>query len=171
MGDVARVEVVGLRVELPSNQPVLVLRETEGRRRVLTIYIGGPEASAIHTALEGTQPPRPLTHDLSVLLIDALAAKLDRVIVTEIRNETYFAELVLRTAAGEVGVSGRPSDAVALALRADAGIFASVDLLDEVGREVPEDSPEEEESEEAVVDEFRDFLDSISPEDFSDPTS
>ena len=171
MGDVARVEVVGLRVELPSNQPVLVLRESEGRRRVLTIYIGGPEASAIHTALEGTQPPRPLTHDLSVLLIDALAAKLDRVIVTEIRNETYFAELVLRTAAGEVGVSGRPSDAVALALRADAGIFASVDLLDEVGREVPEDSPEDEESEEAVVDEFRDFLDSISPEDFSDPTS
>jgi bifunctional DNase/RNase len=171
MGDVARVEVVGLRVELPSNQPVLVLRETEGRRRVLTIYIGGPEASAIHTALEGTQPPRPLTHDLSVLLIDALAAKLDRVIVTEIRNETYFAELVLRTAAGEVGVSGRPSDAVALALRADAGIFASVDLLDEVGREVPEDSTEDEESEEAVVDEFRDFLDSISPEDFSDPTS
>jgi bifunctional DNase/RNase len=68
-------------------------------------------------------------------------------------------------------VSGRPSDAVALALRADAGIFASVDLLDEVGREVPEDSPEDEESEEAVVDEFRDFLDSISPEDFSDPTS
>jgi bifunctional DNase/RNase len=171
MGDVARVEVVGLRVELPSNQPVLVLREVEGRRRVLTIYIGGPEASAIHTALEGTQPPRPLTHDLSVLLIDALAAKLDRVIVTEIRNETYFAEIVLRTEAGEVGVSGRPSDAVALALRADAGIFASLDLLDEVGREVPEDSPEDEESEEAVVDEFRDFLDSISPEDFSDPTS
>jgi hypothetical protein len=171
MGDVARVEVVGLRVELPSNQPVLVLREVEGRRRVLTIYIGGPEASAIHTALEGTQPPRPLTHDLSVLLIDALAAKLDRVIVTEIRNETYFAEIVLRTVAGEVGVSGRPSDAVALALRADAGIFASLDLLDEVGREVPEDSPDDEESEEAVVDEFRDFLDSISPEDFSDPTS
>ena len=171
MGDVARVEVVGLRVELPSNQPVLVLRESEGRRRVLTIYIGGPEASAIHTALEGTQPPRPLTHDLSVLLIDALAAKLDRVIVTEIRNETYFAELVLRTAAGEVGVSGRPSDAVALALRAEAGIFASMELLDEVGREVPEESPEDEESEEAVVDEFRDFLDSISPEDFSDPTS
>ncbi|MEY2967410.1 MAG: hypothetical protein RIQ64_37 [Actinomycetota bacterium] len=171
MDDVARVEVVGLRVELPSNQPVLVLRESEGRRRVLTIYIGGPEASAIHTALEGTQPPRPLTHDLSVLLIDALAAKLDRVIVTEIRNETYFAELVLRTAAGEVGVSGRPSDAVALALRAEAGIFASMELLDEVGREVPEESPEDEESEEAVVDEFRDFLDSISPEDFSDPTS
>lgn len=170
MGDVARVEVVGLRVELPSNQPVLVLREVDGRRRVLTIYIGGPEASAIHTALEGTQPPRPLTHDLSVLLIEALAAKLDRVIITEIRNETYFAEIVLRTSAGEVGVSGRPSDAVALALRAEAGIFASSTLLDEVGREVPEDS-DDDESEESVVDEFRDFLESISPEDFSDPTS
>ena len=171
MGDMARVEVVGLRVELPSNQPVLVLREVEGRRRVLTIYIGGPEASAIHTALEGTQPPRPLTHDLSVMLIEALAAKLDRVIVTEIRDQTYFAEIVLRTSAGEVGVSGRPSDAVALAVRAGAGIFASVDLLDEVGRELSEDEPESEEAEEAVVDEFRDFLETISPEDFSDPTS
>ena len=169
MAEVARVEVVGLRLELPSNQPVLVLREVEGRRRVLTIYIGGPEASAIHTALEGTQPPRPLTHDLSVLLLDALTAKIDRVIVTEIRNDTYFAEIVLRSAAGEVGVSGRPSDAVALALRAGAGIYASVALLDEVGREVGEETTEEEE--ESVVDEFRDFLDSISPEDFSDPTS
>ncbi|MBU6227204.1 MAG: bifunctional nuclease family protein [Acidobacteria bacterium] len=167
----ARVEVVGLRVELPSNQPVLVLREVEGRRRVLTIYIGGPEASAIHTALEGTQPPRPLTHDLSVMLIEALAAKIDRVIITEIRDQTYFAEIVLRTSAGEVGVSGRPSDAVALAVRAGAGIFASVDLLDEVGRELSEDEPESEEAEEAVVDEFRDFLETISPEDFSDPTS
>lgn len=171
MADVARVEVVGLRVELPSNQPVLVLREVEGRRRVLTIYIGGPEASAIHTALEGTQPPRPLTHDLSVMLIEALAAKLDRVVVTEIRDETYYAEIVLRTQAGDVGVSGRPSDAVALALRAGAGIFASLDLLDEVGREISDDAAESEESEEAVVDEFRDFLESISPEDFSDPTS
>jgi bifunctional DNase/RNase len=171
MGDVARVEVVGLRVELPSNQPVLVLREVEGRRRVLTIYIGGPEASAIHTSLEGTQPPRPLTHDLSVMLIEALAAKLDRVIVTEIRDLTYFAEIVLRTSGGEVGVSGRPSDAVALAVRAGAGIFASVDLLDAVGRELSEDGVESEEAEEAVVDEFRDFLETISPEDFSDPSS
>ena len=171
MADVARVEVVGLRVELPSNQPVLVLREVEGRRRLLTIYIGGPEASAIHTALEGTQPPRPLTHDLSVMLIEALAAKLDRVIVTEIRDETYHAEIVLRTGAGDVGVSGRPSDAVALALRAGAGIFASLDRLDEVGREISDDAAESEEAEEAVVDEFRDFLESISPEDFSDPAS
>ena len=171
MGDVARVEVVGLRIELPSNQPVLVLREVEGRRRVLTLYIGGPEASAIHTALEGTQPPRPLTHDLSVMLIEALAAKLDRVIVTEIRDQTYFAEIVLRTSAGDIGISGRPSDAVALAVRAGAGIFASVDLLDEVGREIGVDGAENEEAEEAVVDEFRDFLETISPEDFSDPTS
>ncbi len=171
MGDVARVEVVGLRIELPSNQPVLVLREVEGRRRVLTLYIGGPEASAIHTALEGTQPPRPLTHDLSVMLIEALAAKLDRVIVTELRDQTYFAEIVLRTSAGDIGISGRPSDAVALAVRAGAGIFASVDLLDEVGREIGVDGAENEEAEEAVVDEFRDFLETISPEDFSDPTS
>ena len=169
MADVARVEVVGLRVEMPSSQPVLVLRELEGRRRVMTIYIGGPEATAIHTALEGAKPPRPLTHDLSLLLLEAVGTSLESVTITEIRSETYFADLVLRGPAGPETVSGRPSDAVALALRAGAGIFVSNELLDEVGREISDESPAEEE--ESVVDEFRDFLDTISPEDFSDPTS
>jgi bifunctional DNase/RNase len=170
MDGVARVEIVGLRLELPSNQPILVLRESEGRRRVMTIYIGGPEASAIHTALEGTTPPRPLTHDLTLLLLESAASRLERVVVTEIRNETYFADIVLSGPHGESTVSARPSDAIALALRAGAGVFASADLLDKVGREISDDTPAEEE-EESVVDEFRDFLDTISPEDFSDPTS
>jgi len=169
MADVARVEVVGVRVEMPSSQPVLVLREAEGRRRVMTIYIGGPEATAIHTALEGVKPPRPLTHDLSVLLLEAVGTSLERVTITEIRSETFFADLTLRGPAGAETVSGRPSDAVALALRAGAGIYVANDLLDEVGREISDESPAEEE--ESVVDEFRDFLDTISPEDFSDPTS
>lgn len=169
MVDVARVEVVGVRVEMPSSQPVLVLREVDGRRRVMTIYIGGPEATAIHTALEGVKPPRPLTHDLSVLLLEAVGTSLERVTITEIRSETFYAELTLRGPAGSETVSGRPSDAVALALRAGADIFVANDLLDEVGREITEESPEEEQ--ESVVDEFRDFLDTISPEDFSDPTS
>lgn len=169
MADVARVEVVGLRVEMPSSQPVLVLRELEGRRRVMTIYIGGPEATAIHTALEGAKPPRPLTHDLSLLLLEAAGTSLERVTITEIRSETFFADLSLRSPSGPETVSGRPSDAVALALRAGADIYVASDLLDEVGREVSDESPTEEE--ESVVDEFRDFLDTISPEDFSDPTS
>ena len=165
MADVARVEVVGLRVEMPSSQPVLVLRELEGRRRVMTIYIGGPEATAIHTALEGAKPPRPL----SLLLLEAAGTSLERVTITEIRSETFFADLSLRSPSGPETVSGRPSDAVALALRAGADIYVASDLLDEVGREVSDESPAEEE--ESVVDEFRDFLDTISPEDFSDPTS
>ena len=169
MSDVARVEVVGVRVEMPSSQPVLVLREVEGRRRVMTIYIGGPEATAIHTALEGVKPPRPLTHDLSVLLLEAVGTSLERVTITEIRSDTFFAEITLRGPAGSETVSGRPSDAVALALRAGSGIYVSNDLLDEVGREISDESPAEEQ--ESVVDEFRDFLDTISPEDFSDPTS
>ena len=168
MGDEVQLEIVGLRLELPSNQPILVLREASGRRRVVTIYIGGPEASAIHTALEGTKPPRPLTHDLTLDLLQASGVSLERVIVTEIRNETYFADLVVRQNGRETTVSGRPSDAIALALRADAGVYATHELLDAVGREIVEESEEEEES---VVDEFRDFLDSVSPEDFSDPTS
>jgi bifunctional DNase/RNase len=169
MSDVARVEVVGLRLELPGNQPVLVLQEAEGRRRVMTIYIGGPEASAIHTALEGTTPPRPLTHDLSLLLLEAAGSSLQKVTITEIRSETYFADLSLQGAGGSETVSGRPSDAVALALRAGADIFVSKRLLDEVGREASDETPADEE--ESVVDEFRDFLDTISPEDFSDPSS
>lgn len=169
MSDVVEVEVVGLRLELPNSQPVLVLRESSGRRRVMTIYIGGPEATAIHTALEGTTPPRPLTHDLSLLLLEAVGVSLETVTITEIRSETYYADLTLSGANGQHTVSGRPSDAVALALRAGAGIFVSKDLLDEVGREISDESSAEED--ESVVDEFRDFLDTISPEDFSDPTS
>lgn len=169
MSDATPVEVVGLRLELPSNQPVLILRETEGRRRVMTIYIGGPEASAIHTALEGTKPQRPMTHDLSLLLLEAVGTSLGKVTVTEVRDGTYFAEIELKAASGTETVSARPSDAVALALRAGAGIYVSHELLDEVGREMGEETPVDEE--ESVVDEFRDFLDTVSPEDFSDPTS
>ncbi len=164
------VEVVGLRVEMPSNVPVLLLRENSGKRRVMSIYVGGPEASAIHSALEGVTPPRPLTHDVTVDLLAAVGARIVRVVVTEVRDQTYYAEIVLRDEGGERTVSARPSDGVALALRAGAGVWVADDLMDEVGREVAEDA-ESDEDDETVVDEFRDFLDTISPEDFSDPTS
>jgi bifunctional DNase/RNase len=164
------VEVVGLRVEMPSNVPVLLLRENSGKRRVMSIYVGGPEASAIHSALEGVTPPRPLTHDVTVDLLAAVGARIVRVVVTEVRDQTYYAEIVLRDEGGERTVSARPSDGVALALRAGAGVWVADDLMDEVGREVAEDA-DSDEDDETVVDEFRDFLDTISPEDFSDPTS
>ena len=93
-------EVAGVRVEVPANTPMVVLREQEGRHRLLPIFIGSPEASAIHYALEGVVPPRPLTHDLFVNVLAALGARLEQVVVTEIREHTFFAELHLRTDGG-----------------------------------------------------------------------
>jgi bifunctional DNase/RNase len=165
---VIELELVAVRVELPSNTPVVVLRELEGRRRQLSIFIGGPEATAIAFALEEVETPRPLTHDLFCDVLDELGVQLERVVLTELRDTTYYADLHLRTAEGEQHVSARPSDAVALAVRVGCPIFASERVLDEAG--FVEDATEEEgteESPEAVVEEFRQFIDQVSPDDFA----
>lgn len=154
-----------MRVELPANTPVVMLRETdEGRGRVLPILIGGPEAAAIHAALEGIVPPRPLTHDLAVVLLATLGARLDKVVITEVRDHTFYAELHLRTDSCEAVVSSRPSDAIAIAVRTGSPIFATESLLDEAAVEMSE--TEDGDDEEAILDEFRDFLDDVRPEDF-----
>jgi uncharacterized protein len=160
-------ELLGVRVELPANTPVVMLREGAERGRVLPILIGGPEASAIHSALEGIVPPRPLTHDLAVTVFEALGATLEKVLITEVREHTFFAELHFRTPTGQTVVSSRPSDAIALAVRTDTPIFAEESLLDEAGVEAPEEGVEGEDDEEAILDEFRDFLDDITPDDFA----
>ncbi|MEN9644098.1 MAG: hypothetical protein RL238_767 [Actinomycetota bacterium] len=160
-------ELLGVRVELPANTPVVMLREDTDRARVLPILIGGPEASAIHTALEGITPPRPLTHDLSVTVFQALGATLERVVITEVREHTFYAELHFRTATGQTIVSSRPSDAIALAVRTGAPIFAEESLLDEAAVEAPQVA-EGEHDEETILDEFRDFLDDITPDDFAE---
>ena len=153
-----------MRVELPANTPMVVLREQEGRHRLLPIMIGSPEASAIHNALEGVVPQRPLTHDLMVNVVAALGAELESVIVTEVRDHTFFAELHLRTNGGPKVISSRPSDALALAVRTGTPIYANEDLLDEAALDAPDEMAEQEE--EAILDEFRDFLEEIKPEDF-----
>jgi bifunctional DNase/RNase len=160
-------ELLGVRVELPANTPVVVLREDTDRARVLPILIGGPEASAIHTALEGITPPRPLTHDLTVTVFQALGATLERVVITEVREHTFFAELHFHSASGDTVVSSRPSDAIALAVRTSSPIFADEALLDLAAVEAPV-ADEEEGDEESILDEFRDFLDDIKPDDFLD---
>ncbi len=148
---------------MPANTPMLLLRESDGRHRLLPIYIGSPEASAIHYALEGVDPPRPLTHDLFLNVLGELGATVTRVVVTEMRDRTYFAELHLETASGSKIISARPSDAIALAVRCGAGLFASNELIDEVGQEpVPE--PDDDAAE--IIDEFKDFIENVSPEDF-----
>lgn len=158
-------ELIGVRVEVPANTPMVLLREQSGRQRLLPIYIGSPEATAIHYALEGVTPPRPLTHDLFVQTLEELGVSVQQVVVTEMREHTYYAELHLRGDGDEVTViSSRPSDAIALAVRTSAPLFASEELLDEVGQD-PAPEPEEEADE--IIDEFRDFIEHVNPDDFA----
>ncbi len=158
-------ELVGVRVQMPTNTPILLLRETTGRRRVVPIYIGGPEAHAIDLALSGTPTARPMTHDLMAEVIESLGAALERVVVTELREGTFYAELILRDGTGGVQtLSARPSDAVALAVRTGSQIFAEEALIEEAGIEEAESA--EEGNEEEMVEELRKFLDEVNAEDF-----
>jgi len=164
---VVELELVGVRVEMPSNTPVMVLRELDGRHRSLSIFIGSPEATAIAFAVEGVEMPRPLTHDLFCSVLDSLGAELERVVVTSLQGTTYHAELHLDDGGQPLRLSCRPSDAVALAVRAECPIFAEEEVLDEAGYvEEPEHEDEPEDSEE-MVEEFRQFIDQVSPEDFA----
>ncbi|MGI9611893.1 MAG: bifunctional nuclease family protein [Acidimicrobiales bacterium] len=159
-------ELVGVRVQMPTSTPILLLREMTGRRRVVPIYIGGPEAHAIDLALSGTPTARPMTHDLLAEVIECLGAALERVVVTELRDGTFFSELFLRDGTGGVQtLSARPSDAVALAARTGSPIFAEEALIDEAGIEESE-SDSDEGDEEEMVEELRKFLDEVNPEDF-----
>ena len=158
-------ELVAVRVELPSNTPVLVLRELVGRRRQLTIFIGNPEATAIAFALEGVDTPRPLTHDLFCDVLDGLGTSLERVVITELRETTYYADLHLSSEDGPVTVSSRPSDAVALAVRTGCPIFSEETVLDEAG--FVEEVDDEDVDNDEVVEEFRHFIDNVSPDDFA----
>ncbi len=167
MDDPVPMELIGVRLELPSQTPILLLREQTGTR-YLPIWIGNNEASAIALALEGFEPERPMTHDLLKLVVEALGASVDRVVVTELTGGTYFADLVMRRNGDEVHLSARPSDAVALAARTATPLFASRAVLDEVGVEI-QDSVLGEDSEEVGEDEierFREFLADVQPEDF-----
>ena len=149
--------------ERPTRTPVVILRETGGQRRVLPIFIGGPEAQAIALSMQNIETPRPMTHDLMRNLLDETGAQVERITVTELREGTFFAEIVL-SAQGEVRtVSSRPSDAIALAIRIGSPIFAEEDVLEEAGRV---EQPDEEEAEQ-MVEQFRAFIDHVNPEDFA----
>lgn len=163
-------ELLGVRMELMGNVPVLLLREREGLRRVLPIYVGVPEATSIQWAKEGRETPRPLTHDLIVHLLGALGAVLEKVVITDVQEGTFFSELHLQTRTGPVIVSSRPSDAVAIAVRAGAMIYCTGDVLDEAGRiadfEEESDAEASEATETELLGEFKEFIENIRPEDF-----
>jgi len=154
---VQALDVVGVRMEVPSNSPIVLLREASGAR-YLPIWVGAVEATAIAFAQQGVVPPRPLTHDLFRDTLTAVGAELSEIQITDLRDGVFFAELVFQSG---IRVSARPSDAIALALRLGVPILGADSVLDEAGIEIPDEEPAEDE-----VERFRAFLDQVSPEDF-----
>jgi bifunctional DNase/RNase len=152
---VHELDVVGVRVQMPDNQPLVLLREVDGAR-YLPIWIGAVEATAIAFAQQGVVPPRPLTHDLLRDIISAFEQELDEVRITEVKDGVFYARLVFESG---VEVEARPSDSIALALRTGSRILCSEDVLGESGVHVADEDEEE-------VEKFREFLDQITPEDF-----
>lgn len=167
MDGVVQMTVTGVRVELPSNTPIVLLREQAGTR-FLPIWVGAVEAMAITSALEGVTPPRPLTHDLLVSVIEHLDAEIERIVVTELRNNVYYANLVLNSRGEQVIVSSRPSDAIALSVRTGAPVYASTEVLDEASIEFQDDDESSPELTE-TLEEFREMLRDVTVEDFIDP--
>ena len=155
MSNYQPVEVVGVRVEMPSNQPIVLLKEISGVR-YLPIWLGAAEATAIAFAQQDLAPPRPLTHDLFKDVLDSLQVKLKTIYLTEIKDGVFYAQLNFDE--GQE-VSARPSDAIALALRTGSPILASEELLQEAGIEIPDQSEDE-------IERFKEFLEDINPEDF-----
>lgn len=148
-------DVVGVRVEMPTNVPMVLLREVIGQR-YLPIWIGAAEASAIANAQEGVLPPRPLTHDLMASVLSSLGHRLSAVHISKLEEGIFHATLVV----DGVEISSRSSDAIALALRTGSDIFCADEILDAAGIDVPEEDDDE-------VEKFREFLDHVSADDFS----
>lgn len=151
----SEMRVIGIRVEQPQNSPVLLLREAEGER-YLPIWIGQTEATAIVLEQQGVEPARPLTHDLIKTLIDALGHRLVEVRIVDLQEGTFYADLVFDK---NIRVSARPSDSVAIALRAGVPIYAEEAVLAEAGLVMPDEREDE-------VEKFKEFLESVSPDDF-----
>jgi uncharacterized protein len=153
------VSLVGVRVELPSNQPIVLLKENEGPR-YLPIWIGAVEATAIAFALQGIQTPRPMTHDLMRDILKESQITVERVLISELVDQTFFAVIRMSMDGRTAEVSSRPSDAIALAVRINAPIFAAEEVLEQAGIELRDE-------EESEVEKFREFLDQVTPEDFA----
>jgi hypothetical protein len=160
--DVHEMVIYGVSFDVIGKQPIVLLKTVDSNR-FLPIWIGHPEAAAILIKLQGTELPRPMTHDLMTSLIGQLDAEIQKITVTGLKNNTFYAALTLLRDGEEIEVDARPSDALALAVRTDAPIFAADDLIDENAIEFEHEVDDTED----VVERFRDFLDKVSPEDFA----
>jgi bifunctional DNase/RNase len=159
---VIELQLVGVRVELPTNQPIVLLKEKEGER-YLPIWIGPVEATAIALGMQGIETQRPMTHDLMRDLLQGIGISVERIVITELREGTFYAEIQMSQNGDSVSVSSRPSDALALAVRMNLTIFADEAVIEEASIAVKdEDEPDAEQE----VERFREFLEQVSPEDF-----
>ena len=151
--------LVGVRVELPTNQPIVLLKEKEGER-FLPIWIGAMEATAIAFALQGIVTARPMTHDLMKNLLEELGVNVERIVITELRDGTFYAVIQMKSNGSSYEVSSRPSDAIALAVRVNVPVFAQEEVLTEASIVIRDDEEQE-------VEKFREFLEQVNPEDFA----
>jgi uncharacterized protein len=154
--------IYGVSFDMVGKQPIVLLKTAEGNK-FLPIWIGHPEAAAILMKLQGAATPRPMTHDLLTDMLEKLEARVSRIAVTELRENTFYAVVTVAVDGSEIEIDSRPSDAIALAVRSDAPIFADDSVIEESAIEFEHEDVNEEE----VVEEFKKFLDEVKPEDFS----
>jgi bifunctional DNase/RNase len=159
---VQQMQIYGVSFDMVGKQPIVLLKTVDGNR-FLPIWIGHPEAAAILMKLQGASTPRPMTHDLLSEMLDNLDAKCERVSVTELRDNTFYASITISVNGSEMEIDSRPSDALALAVRTSAPIFAADDVIEESSIEFEHEVEDTEE----VVEKFKDFLDQVTPEDFA----
>jgi uncharacterized protein len=158
-----RMSIYGINLDLFNSSPIVILK-VEEENRYLPIWIGQPEARSILMKLQNQEFSRPLTHDLAVNLVNELGGSMERVTVTRLQDSTFFATISVEIGGRTVEIDSRPSDAIALAVRSGADIFAANEVIEEaavVFEEAMEETPEEE-----VVDKFKDWMNQITPEDF-----
>jgi bifunctional DNase/RNase len=154
--------IYGVSFDLVGKQPIVLLKTADGNR-FLPIWIGHPEAAAILMKLQNASTPRPMTHDLVTEILGQLNAEVIRITVTELRENTFFAQITVQQDGSEVEIDSRPSDAIALAIRSDAPIYAAESVIEESAIEFEG----EEINEEEMVDEFKKFLENVSPDQFA----
>jgi uncharacterized protein len=162
MRSVQEMVIYGVSFDMVGKQPIVLLKTAEGNR-FLPIWIGHPEAAAILMKLQGAATPRPMTHDLVTEILSQLDAQVVRITVTELRENTFFAEITVQQDGSEIQIDSRPSDAIALAIRAEAPIFAADDVIEESAIEFEGEDVDEEQ----IVAEFKSFLDQVTPEEFA----
>lgn len=155
--------IYGVSFDMVGKQPIILLKSVDGNE-FLPIWIGHPEAAAILMKLQGAETPRPMTHDLMIILFEQLGIECEQISVTELRDNTFFASITLRQGDRTFEIDSRPSDAIAIAVRTDAPIFVAEEVIAESGIEFEHEVEETED----VVEKFRQFLDEVTPEDFGE---